>query len=903
MNYGWQRSLEASAYLRKLEANSVYSSLSEVSQTALLRICDAVRDASEPDLIQAKLDFDYCWARCFIDNTLDQRQLGEWRTRFAEATIQAALNKAWRNVIANNKALAHLNNYTDVAGLFIVGMGKLGGVDLNFSSDIDLVAFFDPATLDVPDAMGKGYVAHQVLQAVTKELHPTKTPNFVWRVDWRLRPNASATSLAMSTEVARDYYFYHASPWHRLAMLKARVVGGDQHSGEQFLRDLKPFVWRRNLDFRALDELAEIKQRINLEHPGLRAQRQCSAEIHSTVSGFNVKLGAGGIREIEFIANALQLLWGGREHSLRTTNTLTALLALRENGRLEADDYHSLASAYQFLRNIENAIQLRENQQDHLVPSADSSQDALLILSGHECWADMAAWLNTHRRKVNALFKELFAEQLTAQGEIIEWPAELSVPAKDIVATWEAGFVAYGVSQTMRYRLKPLSRGLAAVLKTAPAQEASDVVIALHQFFKSLPSGEQYFRLLAESPELLDNMVQPLMHAPAMAVLLHQSPHIIDCFVEQGWQWPQPFKSDFVLQTKNYESRLEGLRRFVNESLYQLYLSFLRADVSIDALQQALTALAEHTIALSLKVVAEELEMQSVPIAVIGLGKLGQAKMAPQSDVDLIFVFDENKIDLHTASKFVSRLQTATSTPMREGIVYDLDSRLRPSGRAGAPTVSMASFKKHHLQRAHTWEHLALMPSRLVAGDPRLATAVDDVKRDLIARPRSKQQALNDVYKMWNRIEQHRIQVTKAEILNTKLRAGGLMQAEFLANAIILVRADRTATDHFPSFDTLLDSVLEDHEKDLTAIIEFWRGLQAWERLLGLTRRPIRDIPDVYLSNFKTQLSLTSVNQLIEHQASFQTRVLAIAKRFFNQSSLNNQRDIEQWAETRVQWL
>ncbi len=901
----WRACLDASPYLTKLQSNLSIQHPEQVSAQELAHQCDALIAANEPDLIQAKIDFDYCWSRAFIGQHLDHAQLGLWRSNFADTTIQSALRLAWQKIIRKNKALAHLPESGEVEGLYVFAMGKLGGRDLNFSSDVDLLAFFDPQRLAVPNAMGKSYVAHQVLQVFNQLLSGQDKRNFVWRVDWRLRPNASATSLAMSCEVAREYYFYRASPWHRLALLKARFVAGDQELANEFLAELSPFIWRRNLDYRALDELAEIKQRINLEHPGLRAQRQWVEPISDDIAGFNLKLGSGGIREIEFIVNAHQLLWGGRDHRLRTTNTLEALSALASSNRLDTATAQTLAPAYTFLRQLENAVQLRDNQHDHLLPGADSLQNAILTLTDFDSWQQLAEQLNHHRQLVNQIFQGLFAEQVSQQGEIISWPSPLSDAAQEVIENWEAGFVAYGVSQAVRFRLKPLRAGLAEYLQQIKETDGdvSEIVIALHHFFNSLPSGEQYFRLLAESPQLLENMVQPLMHSPPMAILLKQSPHIVDCFLQAHWQWPDPFETDIVEQANSYEARLEGLRRFVNEYLYQLYLALLQARLSITELQTALTKLAQQTLELSLTVVAHELGFAKVPVAVIGMGKLGLQKMSPQSDLDLIFVFDEQQVSLEQASKFVSRLQTAIATPMREGIVYELDTRLRPSGRAGVPTVSAISFDKHHMSRAHSWEHLALMPSRVVAGNMALSAAIDKVKKKILRSPRDQQQAINDIHKMWARIEEHRIQTTDPNTINTKLRAGGLMQAEFLASALVLVRGGELDDLASLDFDQGLQAVLHEHEQDLSEIISFWRALQCWERLLGLTGQPCDVIPASFQSALLHALELKSFDALISKQKQYQARVLELAKEFFQDSELSDSSMLDAWQETKVQWL
>ena len=906
---------EASSYFRKIQKQVSDSSLLGSNVECLETLCEQISDADIEDaqslLLQSKVLFDYHWSLALFHSELDQTSLGDWRSRFADATINLGLRCAWQSIVDKNKALARLTDRRgNVEGLFIFALGKLGGRDLNFSSDVDLIAYFDPDILPVPDVLGKGYIAHQVLQKLSQLLSQNGASEFVWRVDWRLRPNASATTLAMSTTAALDYYFYRASPWHRLALLKARVIAGDVLLGQQFMSELTPFVWRQNLDYSALDELAEIKQRINAEHPGLRVQRKWLEPISEDVAGFNLKLGSGGIREVEFVVNALQLLWGGRDPSLRTSNTIKGLLALADGEYLERPASDQLNKAYSFLRHLENVVQLQANQHEHQLPQTKQLQDAVLVLAGFDDWQAMSVQLNEHRQIVSRVFSKLFSQQENEDQSLgaLEWPENLDVPAREVVEAWDAGYLVYGVSQEMRYRLKPLTKALSQYLSTLEHADVADVIMALHRFFQSLPVGEQYFRLLAESPQLLDNIVTPLMYSPPMTTLLRQSPHIIDCYVQTHWQWGQDFDTDVVLKASSYELSLERLRRFVNEYLYQLYLAFLQASLSPVDFQQALTALAEQTLELSLSLVAKGMQLDQVPIAVIGMGKLGLGCMAPTSDLDLIFVFDEKRTDIQEATRFVSRLQTAISSSMREGIVYELDTRLRPSGRSGVPTVSLASFSKHHMTRAHTWEHVALMPSRVVAGDFSLQQDIDAVKTELLQNKRDCQQSLNDMLKMYKRIEEHRIKSTSARVFNTKLRAGGLMQAEYLAACLVLARINNTTI--VPSkFEAQLKGVLRQHEVDLPKVIQSWRILQLWERLLGLNAKRFEDVPYKYQSILFEHLSVSSFDELARQQAYNENIVVTIASEFFSKSELlkgstsKHTQRLDQWQETKVNWL
>jgi len=862
---------------------------------------------SEQQLIESKARFAFFWSIAEYQQTGSYAERGGWLTRFSELSIDVALQCAWYHVGLKQPAVAKAlsANGGRMPGLFIFGMGKLGGADLNFSSDVDLVAYFDPQVLPIPEMLGKSYICHKVLQKLTQMLSQNGRLNFVWRVDWRLRPNASATTLAMSTVAAADYYYFRASPWHRLALMKARIIAGDKEAGQLFLNSITPFIWRQNLDYRALDELAEIKNKINLEHPALRVERQWREPISDEVGGYNVKLGSGGIREIEFIANALQLVWGGRHYSLRTPNTLNALQALAELGQLETALAASLITAYKALRRIENGIQIMANQHTHLIPSEDHSQEKLLELLSVDSWADFTRELNNHRRIVSEQFEALFAEQASQAAEPANWPEELSPAAAEIVEAWDNGFYQYGVSNEVRHRLKPLAKALSEYLENAildnPSYDSNATVLRVHEFFRSLPLGEQYFRLLAESPMLLESIIPPLLYSPAMTTLLEQSPHIIDCYMGNiGLSLEKGFDSEYVVQADQYEIRLERLRRFVNENLYQLYLLFLQGQLQVAEFQLTLSKLAQHTLDLTIKIVSDNMGLSSSPITVLGMGKVALRKMSPLSDLDLIFIYDPEKADLELASKFVSRLQTAISTPMREGVVYELDTRLRPSGRSGAPTVSIDSFSTHQLQRAHSWEHIALVPSRVVAGDRGMESRIDDIKRKVLYTPRDPAQLIQDGAKMWGRVSEHRLKDMDTDVMFSKLRPGGLMQSEYLAACLILDRAQEGGSD--VDFDTILRSVIAGTElENLPDILQFWRIQQLWERLLGFTEQPLDNLPAVYLQRLLDHSGVSTKQELLLKKQHYSAQIIKASQTFFGDYFESGQK-MDEWQETKVSW-
>ena len=917
-----QAQIDASVYLTGLGKKypDLTVSLAKDPLTQLDKLCAQISTTSndleyheiERILIDSKAKFSFIWSLAEFANVGSVEQRGQWQTRFAEVTTDLALRCAWTLIAAKHKSLQQTVQQSagKVAGLFIFGMGKLGGGDLNFSSDIDLIAYFDSDVLPIPDMLGKSYICHQVLQLLTRLLSQNGGSNFIWRVDWRLRPNASANTLALSTAAARDYYFYRASPWHRLALMKARVVAGDLATGQLFLNAITPFIWRQNLDYRALDELAEIKSKINLDHPGLRVERQQRQAISEEIGGFNVKLGTGGIREIEFTANALQLIWGGKQYALRTPHTVTALKQLASLGHLDNKLSKKLIRSYRYLRRVENAIQIFANQQSHLIPAGQEQRKKLLILLGENKWSNLVRELNFHRRHVSEYFEELFASHDAGETGETSWPQSLSSVAMEQVDDWDHGFVQYGVSVGLRQRLKPLNLALADYLRSAEKNrgfDSSRTVLRLHDFFRALPQGEQYFRLLAESPYLLASMIPPLLYSPAMSSLLKQSPHIIDCFVGQKFSPGEGFDSQYVLQAKQYEIRLERMRRFVNEHLYQLYLLFLTGELGVVAFQTALTELAEHSLELALTVVMQNMELDAPPITVLGMGKLAMGCMSPLSDLDLIFIFDPQRTSIETASKFVRRLQTAISTPMREGIVYELDTRLRPSGRAGAPTVSIESFAKHQLERAHTWEHIALVAARVVAGDRSLEQRIDAIKKEVISTPRDQNQLLSDAAKMWQRISEHRVKAVDSIVMFSKLRPGGLMQSEYLAACMMLkygTEFDWQAQElHTPTFQQLLMQCVSRGSESLALpqILQFWRIQQLWERLLGLSEKPVENLPADYLQRLLEHSGVDSLEDLLTRKHDYANEITSRMEKLFADID-RDPISMKQWQESNVIW-
>ena len=825
---------------KQLGSSSYLSGIAELNLPALTlkEIQAAVAHADEEALLDLKQRFSLAYAQTSFASFDEKGRM--WST-FADATIDRALELAWKQAAKRHRLTLPVGR---VPGLFLLGLGKLGGLDLNFSSDVDLIAFYDAERLPVPATKGQAYITSDVCKRVTQILQPRNASRFVWRVDWRLRPESSGTGLALSVAKAETFYFFRSLPWHRLALMKARLIAGDDNAGKKFLSRLEPFIWRRNLDFTTLDELAALKTRINNEHPGLQYERAAPEPITPEANGFNVKLGRGGIREIEFIANAQQLIHGGKRPILRVTNTRAALKALAKVGLLSRAEAESLQQDYCFLRRVENAIQMLRNEHTHIVPQGEDLNACLSLMDDYPAFDKD---IFECRQRVHSKFSAIFEEATTPFDNTKV--SSLSEPNAKIAQNWNTGFLEYGVSQSNSSKY----RDLGARLTTRVMRQNNDEAFQrVDEFLKQIGRSEQYFSLLNRHPTLLDKLITPLLHSPHMSEILRQSPHIIDIFIASETSSLED-QSRFVLTSSDYEHRLETLRRFVNEQLFSAYTKFLEGTFSSQQMQAKLTAVAEQTLDLSIQIAREDLGLNDLSMTVLGLGKMGSQTMSPKSDLDLIFLFADD-VDTELATRIVQRLRTTLTVKLREGIAYELDMRLRPSGRSGPPAVKVSAFYDHHMKRAHSWEHIALSPARIVAGDKELGAKVMQMKSEIMGRPRDLMAFKIDAYTMFERLSAERLIEMPTDIWASKLRRGGLMEADY-------VRSCLHVTGEQLPFD------LEDASND-------WNTLVAWERLLGLTAKSIEETP----SRFAKTIGVTALKS---HQDKLEKTVKTETERFF----------------------
>jgi glutamate-ammonia-ligase adenylyltransferase len=745
-------------------------------------------------------------------------------TSLAEATLcAAAAHLLLATHQAGRLALPDPANPAQGSGLIVLGMGKLGAGELNYSSDIDLIVLFDhAAAVYRGDDIQGCYV--RIARDLVKLMEERTEGGYVFRTDLRLRPDPAATPLALSTDAAAAYYGSLGQNWERAAMIKARAVAGDIEAGGKFLAELRPWVWRRHLDFAAIRDIHAMRRQI-ISHK--LAKNGGGAEVG--VAGHDVKLGRGGIREIEFFAQTQQLVWGGRLPGLRTPRTLDALAALADSGKIPAATAENLSESYAFLRIVEHRLQMLEDRQTHKLPEDEPGLDRLAAFLGFAHRAAFAEALLFHLRRVEAAYSDAveagpkLGAPDAANGGSLVFTGKGFDP--DTIATlarmgfakpeavdaqvrgWHHG--RYRATRTPRAReiLTELAPALLAALGRQPDADAA--FTRFDAFLANLSAGVQLLSLLRRNPALLERLARLFGAAPGLADLVAQHPAVLDGFLAGGAPEDDPAVAlaPLLADATHFEAALDALRRFAAERNLAIAIAELDGTLGTDAAGRARTAVAEACLAALLpRVEADFAERHGrIPggqFAVLGLGKLGAREMLAGSDLDLIMVYAHDdaaeasdgppssgarRLDPVTYfARLAARLVAAITAPTAAGKLYEVDMRLRPTGNKGPIAVQLDGFTRYHAQESWTWERMALTRARVVAGPPDFARRIDAVLRDVLTRPGDASRIRADAAAMRARIAES---FPPDDAWDVKHRHGGLMEVEFIAQALQLAHA------------------------------------------------------------------------------------------------------------------
>ena len=686
-------------------------------------------------------------------------------------------------------------------GFAVIALGKLGGHELNYSSDVDLIFLYDPDTLPRRAREDPGQAALRIGQRLVEMLQKRTEEGYAFRVDLRLRPSPEVTPIVLPVDAAISYYESSALPWERAAFIRAGQAAGDRTLGRYFLEAIHPFVWRRSLDFGAIGEVQSITRLI----------RDHYAQGQGFGPGFDLKRGRGGIREIEFFAQSHQLIHGGREPELRASATLEALGALARAGRIGADEEADLGAAYRLLRTIEHRLQMVDDRQTHTLPHDPEALDGVARLHGLATGADLLSLIEPHAERVAAIYGTLEG------GEGRHLPND---PDALEASLREAGFVDAGAA---RARVEGWRSGRIRSLRTPAAREAfeamlpalvealakaSDPIRAMNRFedlIERLPSGVNFYRLIEARPALTEHLAAILSHAPTLAEQLGRRPELLDGLIDASAFEParsvEELIGDFARTDRSgddYQLLLDRVRRRVNERRFALGVQLVAGHSDPIDVAEGYSRVAEAAINVLADATITEFEQRhgKVPgseLLILGLGRIGGEALTFASDLDLVYLFSGT----HEAesdgprplrandyfNRLAPRVTAALSVPTAAGPLYEVDTRLRPNGKDGMLAVSLESFEAYQREHAWTWEHMALLRARPVHGSVAGREALQRILEETLRQPRDPAMITADAVRMRREIAAHKPAHGPFDI---KHGAGGLIDLEFAVHLLQL---------------------------------------------------------------------------------------------------------------------
>ena len=738
-------------------------------------------------------------------------------SRFADLATQQVLDLILREMAQRGEIeVADHERPQDEAGVIVLGMGKLGAFELNYSSDIDLIVLFDPDRLRYRGRESPMACAVRLTRTLVHVLEHRTRDGYVFRTDLRLRPHPPGHPLALSVDDAEQYYERHGQNWERAALIKARVIAGDRSAGEGFLRALEPYLWRKHLDYAAIRDIHSIKRQIN----AYRGHGQIR------IAGHDLKVGRGGIREIEFFVQTQQLILGGRLPDLRTPGTVAALRALVEARWLEGATADELIEAYRFLRRAEHRLQMIGDKQTHSLPARPEQLEQFAAFMGYSDADALAEAVRTRLERVEAHYAALFETSIDLGGgralvftgtdddpDTLTTLADMGFVQPKAVAARVRAWHHGHIRATRDARARELLTELMPRLLQAIAEQ-SDPDAAFErfdEFVSNLPAGVQLFSLFRANPRLLGLVADLMGMAPRLAGHLSRHVSLFEAMLAPDFFEPLPEGTALageldraLRRARDFQDVLDAARHWAQGREFQIGLHVLLGLLDGDAASLRLTDIAERVIQALLPRAEDWLSAQHgrVPggaFVVLGLGKLGSRELSIGSDLDLIFVYDapedagsDGARPLPAATYYArlgQRLVSALSAATSEGRLYEIDTRLRPSGNLGPVACSADNFERYQLETAQTWEHQALTRARVVAGDRALAQRVEAVVRRALFSPRDPEALARDVAAMRARIFREH---GSADPWHLKHVRGGLVELEFLAQFLKL----RFAAEH-----------------------------------------------------------------------------------------------------------
>lgn len=875
---------------------------------------DTRRDRLAAALRRAKRVLGLATAIADIGDIWTLEQVTEALTALAETALARSVDHLLRAAHdAGELRLPDPQHPSRGGGFTVLGMGKLGARELNYSSDVDLILLYDPAApiyTARTEGDSLGSFTSRIARGLVSLMEARDADGYVFRTDLRLRPDPAATPPAVAITAAITYYESMGQNWERAAMIKARPVAGDPALGQEFLEAIRSFVWRRGLDFAAVGDIHAMKRRIDQHKGGALA---ATDDPVARIAGHNVKLGEGGIREIEFLAQTLQLVWGGRDPGLREPTTLGALRHLTRAGHVPRRAAAQLAESYRFLRQVEHRLQMVADRQTHSLPDRPAELARIATFLGYADATGFARALLDHLVRVRAQYASVF-EQVpeplagTPAGDELDFsgtepePADTAAalrglgfqePARIVAAVrgWNAGHVRALRSERSRALMGQMLPRLLAELGRQPQPDAS--FARFDGFIARQPAGVQLLSLFQRNPELIHRIAAVLGAAPSLADYLARTPGALEGLLSPE-EDPDPAR---LLRLRLQDARLledviEIIRRTVTEEDFSISVATMEGRLDADAAGERRSDLATAALAALLPPVLEDFaarygKVRGGGMAVVAMGKAGSREMMAGSDLDLMLVYDHppdvsesrgvrsipvSQWFVRAAHAFVA----AVTAPGVEGPLYAVDMRLRPSGNKGPVAVSLAGFRRYHAESAWTWERMALTRARVVAGPPALRKRVTAAIAEAIASA--------DPAKV--RADAASMRARMARELHdgpwdVKQRPGGMIDVEFIAQALQLVHARAHPQVCNPTTRLALQALgvagllPEDDTRLLVRADHVWRTMQGMLRIT-VGRAAREELPEASLRPLLRAMSATGAE--VVDAAGLRTTLSALAR-------------------------
>ena len=705
-------------------------------------------------------------------------------TQFADLAVNSALRTCIAAEIARGKLPSMTqDNIEDAGGMTVLAMGKMGAFELNYSSDIDLICLFDETRFEPDDFHDARSSFVRATRRMAAMLNDLTGDGYVFRTDLRLRPDPGVTPVCMAMEAAERYYESLGRTWERAAYIKARPCAGDITAGEGFLNTLTPFVWRKHLDFAAIQDAHDMRLRYR-EHKGLGGTMKLPEH--------NMKLGRGGIREIEFFTQTRQIIAGGRDPELRVRGTVEGLEVLRAKGWVPDDAARELTDHYRAHREVEHRLQMVRDAQTHSLPNSDEGFARLAAFMGRED-AELRRDLKQRLEAVHELTEGFFAPDAKSAPQSHAFD-------KDVVAHWQT-YPALRSERAVEIfeRLKP-----DFLERLAKAAKPDEALLAFDGFLSGLPAGVQLFSLFEANPQLIDLLIDIVGTAPALARHLSRNASVFDAVIAGSFfdEWLgvdalSAELTDILARESDYEHQLDATRRWAKEWHFSIGVHHLRGIASAEQIAARYAELAEACLQALWPFVVQHFAQKhgAMPgrgAVIVGMGSLGAGRLNATSDLDLIMIYDADGVEMSQGKRplpvrqYYARLTqamvTAMTAPMAQGRLYEVDMRLRPSGTQGPVATSWQSFKDYQQNKAWLWEHLALTRARVIAGEGSLGEDVEALRCEMVSRARAPEMVLSEVAKMRLRIQAAK----QAAFWDGKLGAGRLQEIELIGQAGLL---------------------------------------------------------------------------------------------------------------------